>query len=421
MLSFTHVQRLVRRATDPSGPSVYRDLYGLRSREPLEIASWEEWRRLRPITKDILSSYRTPEKRFLAPKDVDHIRATSGTSGKPPLYSLRTPPRGVGYHDAYFAKTRAVMAFTVPFMPHWHEERQAAAGKQKRVVAFDPQRPRASLRVAKAAGVDAFSFFTFHVTRVSPIAQEIGIAEDIRLVEVCGESCSGMLLAHIRRVFPNARILPLYGASEVDDAPVGWPCRALDDGEVRSVFHGKDTNLLELVDPDTGAGIEPRAGAEGDILVSAYPGEPCIPLVRYRIGDRVRVVEEACRAHGLWSFEVLGRSDTDFMKIEGGVLRADEVRRVLREMRLPEEFEMHRYEAPTDTGPRSRLELRIVCDGDAAGVADEFSTRFRVSPALTYAQGVASGLYAPLTVRPLEEVPQKRRSFVAHREDAKRH
>jgi phenylacetate-coenzyme A ligase PaaK-like adenylate-forming protein len=212
---------------------------------------------------------------------------------------------------------------------------------------------------------------------------------------------------YIRATFPNAVIVQSYNSSEVEDAHIGMPCKPMDGSEPLAVYHEKATHHLELLDPSTGNTLKPESGAEGDLLVTAYPGEPSsFPLVRFRIGDTVRVVEERC-AHGSWSFTVLGRTDMDFLKIPGGVLRADEIERVLRTMPeiVTDRFELHCTETGSPHGPRIAPVLMVEPLSEAADVAAlaaPLAELIRVSPQMSYADGVRAGRYASLRCEPLK-------------------
>jgi phenylacetate-coenzyme A ligase PaaK-like adenylate-forming protein len=187
------------------------------------------------------------------------------------------------------------------------------------------------------------------------------------------------------------------------------------------VYHAKKTHFHELIDPRTGVVLEPTTGVEGELVVSAYAGEPAaLPLLRYRTGDIVRVVEEKCARHGLWSFTVLGRASLDFLKLPGGVLSAEEAARVIRLFNgsITDRFELHRFERETPGGPKPQVELRVEPKGsiDLAELARDIAENLRVNPARTYALGVADGLYLPLTCSILapQEGAHKPRRIVAH-------
>lgn len=392
---------LVSYVTGKAQSNFYRELYGLNPGDsPLHIQSREDWYSLPFLTKSDLLAKSLAERSFVPLPEIDHLRVSSGTSGKGVLFSPRTHVRDMDYRLAYHTFENAFMAFTTPMMPHWHEMFQKEHGRLPRVVAYDPANPSASVRLAKSAGIDGMSVFIFHITAIGEEMKRLECTDQIRFLEVTGEMCTQTQFEYMRETFPNATIVQSYNSSEIEDAHVGMPCRPITGEEPLAVYHSKNTHYLELVDSESGALVEPKSGAEGDLAITAYPGEPsAFPLIRFRIGDTVRVVEENC-PHGSWSFTVLGRTEMDFLKIPGGILRADEIERVLRSMpdEVSDRFEIHCPEKIGPHGPLLSPLLRIELKkpADLSSMARRISALLRVSPRMTYAEGVSDGRYAEL-------------------------
>lgn len=411
MLSPEQLFELARRVTEKGGNSLYRELYGLsESDSALSLSNMEEWRSLPIMTKDMLAQKTLAERSFIPLSELDHVRASSGTSGKAPLFSPRTHVRNMQYRLQYHDFKKPFLAFTVPLMPHWHEMFQKEHGGSPHVLCHDPKYPAAAAKLASAAGVDAFSCFVYHVRDLGEAMKREGINQNIRFIEVTGEVCTRAQLEYMRDVFPSATVVQSYNSSEIEDAHMGMPCRPLTVEDPIAHYHPKDTHYLELIDAETGATIEPRSGAEGDLLVTSYPGDPAsLPLLRFRIGDTVRILEDSCAQHGTWSFTVLGRTDMDFVKVPGGVIRADELARVLRTMpeKVSDRFELHYTEKNGESGPNiaMRLHLDARRGTDISSLATEIAALLRVAPDYTFADGVRDGRYAPLECTQLELPP----------------
>jgi phenylacetate-coenzyme A ligase PaaK-like adenylate-forming protein len=423
MMDFDHALKAAGACSEPGGAGFYRNLWGMRINDPAKkIHGLEEWSVLPFVTKEALLGTPFTDRLFIEPAHVDHLRMSSGTSGKPPLFSARTPLQGMDYRLQYHDFRRPMLAYWVPAIPHWHESFQKAHGATPHVIVYDPKYPAASIKLANAVGADSISTFAFHISAIGEQMASIGMADSIRLIEICGEACSRMLYDYIRTTFPNATIIPFYGSSEVEDSPIGAPCRAITGEEPLSVYHAKNSQYHELIDPLNGEVLEPVAGTEGELVITSYTEALAFPLIRYRTGDIVRVIETQCVMHDSWSFTVLGRAELDFIKIPGGVLRADELERVLQSLKFTGQFELHRYEHLTASGPQTQVELRLEVTGDRDLVllARDIAQLLRVAPEYTYANGVDAGRYLPLTCVPLadEQDAKKAKRLTDHLNEA---
>ncbi|MGH3436495.1 MAG: phenylacetate--CoA ligase family protein [Sciscionella sp.] len=134
----------------------------------------------------------------------------------------------------------------------------------------------------------------------------------------------------------NADLFPIYAAS----CPEG-------DG-----LHlcAEDHLLTELVDPETGAPIPWEDGAQGE-LVATHLRRECVPLVRFRVSDRVVATGAPCRCgRSAPRFRCAGRTD-DLLIVSGVNVWPSAVKDVVSAM------------APRTTGA-----LRIVVPGEGPKV-----------------------------------------------------
>jgi phenylacetate-CoA ligase len=109
--------------------------------------------------------------------------------------------------------------------------------------------------------------------------------------------------AFVAESLGNADLIPTYSAN----------CDELDGNH----FLAPDFMILEVIDPDTGDALELSDGLEGE-LVATHIDRDCVPLLRFRVRDRVVVKTSPCPC-GRTSprFTCVGR--TDDMLIVAGV------------------------------------------------------------------------------------------------------
>jgi phenylacetate-CoA ligase len=163
----------------------------------------------------------------------------------------------------------------------------------------------------------------------------------------------------------NADVLPVYAGT----------CDELAGNHLLAPDH----LYFELVDPDTGASLEWEDGAEGE-LVATHLTRECVPLVRFRLGDRVTVAMSPCPC-GRTGPRVVCVGRTDDMLIVAGVnVWPSAVKEVVEELhpRVTGAVQIL-LSAP---GPRVEPPLRLQAEHgagarDLEGLAAELERRVR--------------------------------------------
>ncbi len=403
---FTLAELIAERVASPYS-DFYRTLYNVPAGSVPNINSWEDWNLVPYFTKERMLERPVREYTFVPLSEVEVLYYTSGTSGKPPAFCGWLKYGGNYNHRKAFYDLKGAVLSSIKAQ-HRNDAFLAEAGSPYFAVNFDGKHLPACVRLAKAAGVTVLGVHTFTIQAIGEEMKKVGMNKNIKLIDFVGETCSLMLYSYMRETFPNAKILTFYGLSEVEGA-VGRPCRALSDEEPYSIYHVAEEFHLDLIDPETGAALPIAPGIEAEVLLTHQTNaRRGFPLVRYRVGDTVRVVEEKCKQHGQWTFTVLGKTASDFMLVPGGQLRADEVERVLNTMKeeVTDHFEMHRYDGGTPQKPMLEVVLHVQPlkpGANLTALAQRIQKELRVAPNRTYQQGVDEGTYAPLTCIALEK------------------
>lgn len=146
------------------------------------------------------------------------------------------------------------------------------------------------------------------LARLAAHAERSGVGRDLGLQLVLCSSES--LFPHRREIISRAFGCPVrdeYGAAEV--SIIAMECGA------GSLHLASENVLMEVVDE---AGESLRAGETGESVVTDL-NNLAAPLVRYRLGDRVRFVPERCACErGLPCVEVLQGSAFGLVRLPGG-------------------------------------------------------------------------------------------------------
>lgn len=252
---------------------------------------------------------------------VKYIRYTSGTSGAHMLLLFRPEQRyripgkrplvitANNQLDHYFAA--APRAAEAPYFP---------------ALIHSNQSMRVTAELAKYYDIDAIVGLASKMIALGKgLSRET--REQIQDLFIQGERYTPDLSHELEGLYQNARQDPRYGMTEV--GLFGYQCEDL--RKMRAgVYHCEKDYLFEVSDAQTGKWL--GAGDEGEILITELYESPH-QIIRYRTGDAGRIVSaEPCVCGALFTFEVTGRIEHDIIKVAGGVIRTDEIERVIGEL-----------------------------------------------------------------------------------------
>lgn len=165
-------------------------------------------------------------------------------------------------------------------------------------------------RDQRATAVIGTPNFLLHVGRQAESILGIPARElDIHTVFAGGEA--GASIPAVRAAIEEtwgARCIEMYGGTDVG-AGYWAECREQDGMH----FTGHEYLMAEIIDPATGNVIEPKDGAEGEVVYSTIDRQST-PVLRFRSHDLVRIRNNEC-ACGRTAFrvQVMGRSDDMFI------------------------------------------------------------------------------------------------------------
>ena len=152
----------------------------------------------------------------------------------------------------------------------------------------------------------------------------------LRWLYYIGEPCSQSAREQLARDWPAIKVRSL-GYSSTETGPIGYQCAHLEHG----FYHlHADAMLIEVVDPLTLQAV--AEGESGEFLLTPLLPDH-VPLLRYRIGDRGRVLRNGVNCACGSSLPVLqleGRVETT-IKLGGAIITQHQVMSVLAQA-LPE-------------------------------------------------------------------------------------
>jgi phenylacetate-CoA ligase len=329
------------------------------------LDGWDAFRRLPFTTKDELSRDQAAHPPFGSdltfPLDrYVRIHQTSGTTGRP-LRWLDTAESWEWWQRCWLFVYRAAgvgpgdrifFAFSFgPFIGFW-----AAFDTARRLGALAVPGggldSTLRLRLLAESGATVLVCTPSYALRLAEVARVTGVAAaslPVRVTIHAGEP--GASIPATRR-----RIEDAWGATCIDHTGLtevgatGFTCAA---GEL----HLNESEFVaEVIEPGSGA---PSPGGEGELVLTNL-GREGSPVVRYRTGDRVRLVRDRCacgRTFARLAGGILGRAD-DMLVVRGINVFPSVIEDVVRGVECVDEF---RVEVRRE---REMLDVRVIVEID---------------------------------------------------------
>ena len=148
----------------------------------------------------------------------------------------------------------------------------------------------------------------------------------LHTVILAGENPNGELLQSIEKRL-QVKIWLHYGLSEVPGPAIAFEC------DTHNGLHVNEDHFLpEIIDPETSKPLP--AGQAGELVLTTLTTR-AFPLIRFRTGDRARILTENCPCgRTLARIEWYAQRTDDIMNIDGVTVHARQVRYTL-EKTLP--------------------------------------------------------------------------------------
>ena len=138
------------------------------------------------------------------------------------------------------------------------------------------------------------------------------IRKGIRLIYVVGECLYPIIREKLQEQFPDSEIFSGYGISEI--------CANNECPDHSGFHYNPDEYIVEIA--------EPNSNGIGEIVFTNLFSE-AMPLIRYKTGDKGRLIKSECRCGCNWpKIEVTGRLD-HMINIKGKLIDKDALKKII--------------------------------------------------------------------------------------------
>ena len=220
--------------------------------------------------------------------------------------------------------------------------------------------PEEALSFMRVLGAEVAVGIPSFMISLAQQAQKQGVTDlHLKIMATGGEHFLDQAKAFVKPLLDVQQFVSA-GYSSNDTGPIGYQCSHCNGG-IHHLF--QENCYIEVLDEETLLPVS--AGETGKLVVTKFANR-LMPIIRYDIGDRGRIVEQACpcgRTDPL--FELLGRSD-DILNIGGYNVSPDHLASVLAKVTgLSPHFRM----IARNDGPLALL--YVECESLAPCSADE--------------------------------------------------
>jgi phenylacetate-CoA ligase len=280
---------------------------------PSPIRSLEDLARL-PFTtrEDLNRTY--PYGLFAVPlRDIVRIHSATGTGIQPAVSGYTGNDLGVWREVVARCLTAAgvgpediVQICFDPGLANWARDfKDGAETVEASVIPMTPLEIPKQLMIMNDYKTSVLVTTPSYVRQVLREMERKGVTPKtlaLRRAVLAGENMSQAARSHLEAAL-HIRIHTAYGLSEVPGPAIAYECQ-----ERNGLHLNEDHFLAEVVDPAAGTAVRP--GEAGELVLTTLTAK-AYPLIRFRTGDRTRLVMEPCPCGRTFArLEVLpGRAD----------------------------------------------------------------------------------------------------------------
>lgn len=228
--------------------------------------------------------------------EVVRVHASSGTTGQPTLVGLTEADAGVWneilarffWTTGVRPGTRVWLAVTLGWYIAGLSFYEALRMIGATVYPAGTTEATRTFNVVRRAGVDFIVSSPSFINYLTHVARDrLGLdpgSLGVKAMALGGEPGAGV--PQIRQQLEETWRCKVYDAmGTADFAPIIWTeCEA----QAGMHFIGQGIVIAEFIDPEAAEPLEPREGMLAELVYTAINRE-CVPLIRFRLGDLVRI------------------------------------------------------------------------------------------------------------------------------------
>lgn len=381
----------------------YKRHLGLESIPDAITPEW--WARVPTLPRPHIIMTPLQKRTHVPRKDVHFIRHTYGSSGNGVLITPRVCFGDYAHSVYQHLGMKRVMNFFASAGNDFPYLQTGLTSLQGNVADL-----ALSARLIAKLEVNAIYLTPYTAILLADELEHLNVIDTITSVQLTGERCSPAQFAALKGRYKNAVVFGNYSSSEAREF-VAVPCaHKFQSGETLHLTATPEW-YLELVHPDTQEVIT-KPNEYGEIVLTTLLPTP-FPFIRYATGDIAAYQQPACSCDTVQpAFAVQGRKEVLPIRMQRGEITIDNVTTALSQFVDIDTsyFEIHYAEETHGANVLPRISLYVhtheaVQQNNVSKLAEAIASAITVYPNHSYQNGVNEGLYLPLRVLSVAQMP----------------
>ncbi len=368
----------------------------------------ETFKSLPFLTRDEIEKTPPLKRVFLPSNKISMVKVSSGTAHNPLMVLMDPLDR-----EAYQIQKNILLQNKVKKLFYllsayqiylrWDVYRREVKDFLLRCVG-DAGNLAVSSRIAASVKVDGIETTPSLLYLFIPYLKEVYDLKKIKYISLSAEYTSRLRFDYFKKNFPNAYFNFASGSAE--GRSLGYRCQYLS--------YKKDPRFFHFYPGIYGEAID------GELILTSLQ-KSAFPVIRYKSGNQAIIRDENCPCGQKVTLELLGRMQTDFVKIAGTIIHPQLIEKALMVVQdlIEPLYQLHIYEVEYRDRILPLLELKLIPKKgkvDQGKLKQVISESLYLSPTSSLKQLVEKGLFLPLKITLVEgiEIKGKERLIISH-------
>ncbi len=402
--NFKKIKKVLKFVSNSPYSDFYKTKFGKDGFRLSELKNQEDFKKVPFLTKKELLTTEPHERFYFTPDRIETFRISSGTTEQSiPLVMLKSKP-SISQNEKFYSiastlDLRSWLFLYQPLVGFGRIMRESEFDK-KGVIRIQGDITNLSLtaKTASLLKIDNIQTTPTVLLHFLPYLKQVYDLDRIKYIGLGGEYTSKQKYIFFKKQFKNARFCYRYGSPESNWR--GYRCEFLENSDAPNLFHPLTSDFYYEVSDD------------GEQILTHLESID-FPLIRYRTGDKVAMIDRDCLCGETKVMQVFGRLEYEGLKIGGLQIYASEVSKALLmvdKYLRSDDFRLIVREVEVADRLLLVLELELELENDLSNeirleITKYLHQKLKVSAKYSLEELIQRGVIKAFVVKPVKKLP----------------